>query len=223
MTPHFLNLFTHPDAAWHEIRQEEEQHPAHYLGHLLLLALIPAVSLYIGTTEIGWSLAENERVFLDERSALLLSLNVYFTALFGTLIMGGFIRWMSRTFDTRPSLNQCIGFAAYTATPFFLAGLAAVYPSRWLAVIVLALACAYSTFLLFVGLPTFMRIRQQQGMVYAGSVWAVAVLSVVTLLVSAILHWHFYMHPVYERTTPEQGYPTREERPTVQEQQHSND
>jgi hypothetical protein len=223
MTPHFLNLFTHPDAAWHEIRQEEEQHSSHYLGHLLLLALIPAVSLFIGTTEIGWSLVGEERVRLDERSALLLSLNVYFTALIGTLIMGGFIRWMSRTFDTRPSLNQCIGFAAYSATPFFLAGLTAVYPSRWLAVVALGLACAYSTFLLFVGLPTFMRIRQQQGLVYAGGVWAVAVLSIVTLLVSAILHWHYYMDPVYERTTPDQGYPIREERPTVQEQQHSRD
>jgi hypothetical protein len=223
MTPHFLNLFTHPDTAWYEIRREEERHPAHYLGHLLLLALIPAVSLFIGTTEIGWSLVDDERVRLDERSALLLALNVYFTALIGTLIMGGFIRWMSRTFDTRPSLNQCIGFAAYTATPFFLAGLVSVYPSRWLAVLALGLACAYSTFLLFVGLPTFMRIRRQQGMVYAGSVWAVAVLAVVTLLVSAILHWHYYTYPVYERTTPEQGYPVREERPTVGEQQHGRD
>lgn len=223
MTPHFVTLFTHPDAAWREIRQEEERHSSHYLGHLLLLALIPAVSLFIGTTEMGWSLAGDERVRLDERSALLLSVSVYFTALIGTLIMGGFVRWMSRTFDTRPSLNQCIGFAAYTATPFFLAGLAAVYPSRWLAVIALGLACAYSTFLLFVGLPTFMRLRQQQGMVYAGAVWAVAVLAVVTLLVSAILHWHYYTNPVYERTAADQTYPTVEERPSVHEQQHGRD
>ncbi|WP_252273934.1 Yip1 family protein [Pseudomonas subflava] len=223
MTPHFLNLFTHPDAAWREIRQEEEQHSSHYLGHLLLLALIPAVSLYIGTTEVGWSLAGDERVRLDQRSALLLSLSVYVTALLGTLIMGGFVRWMSRTFEARPSFNQCIGFAAYTATPFFLAGLASVYPSRWLAVIVLGLACAYSTFLLFVGLPTFMRLRQQQGIVYAGSVWAVAVLSIVTLLVSAVLHWHYYLEPVYERTTPDQGYPVRDERPTVEQQQLGRD
>ncbi|WP_043311664.1 Yip1 family protein [Pseudomonas sp. ML96] len=220
MTPHFVNLFTRPDAAWHEIRQEEEQHPAHYLGHLLLLAMIPAVSLFVGTSEVGWSLAEEERVRLAEGSALLLALNVYLTALVGTLIMGGFIRWMSRTFEARPSLNQCIGFAAYTATPFFLAGLVAIYPSRWLAVVALGLACAYSTYLLFVGLPTFMRLRQQQGMLYAGSVWAVAVLAVVTLLVSAILHWQYYMSPEYERTAPEQTYPTRQERPSVYEQQH---
>ncbi len=220
MAPHFVTLFTRPNDAWHQIRSEEEQHSAHYLGHLLLLALIPAVSLFIGTTEVGWSLAQDELVTLDTRSALLLSLNVYLTGLVGTLIMGGFVRWMSRTFDARPTLNQCIGFAAYTATPLFLAGLAALYPSRWLAVAVLGAACAHSTFLLFVGLPTFMRLRQEQGMVYAGSVWAVGVLALVTLLVSAILHWQYYMQPVYERTpSTDQSYPTREERPSVQQQQ----
>ena len=223
MTPHFVNLFTHPDIAWHEIRQEEEQHSTHYLGHLLLLALIPAVSLFVGTTEVGWSLVEDERVRLDTGSALLLSLNVYVTALVGALVMGVFIRWMSRTFDARPSLNQCIGFAAYTATPFFLAGLTSLYPSRWLAVVALGLACIYSTYLLFVGLPTFMRLRPQQGMLYAASVWGVAVLALVTLLVSAILHWHFYLDPDYERSAIDQGYPTRQERPSVYEQQHSND
>lgn len=214
MAPHFLTLFTRPDAAWHEIRQEEERNSVHYLSHLLLLALIPAVSLFIGTTEVGWSLAEHERVTLDTRSALLLSITIYLTTLLGTLIMGGFIRWMSRTFEARPTLNQCIGFAAYTATPLFIAGLASLYPSRWLAVAVLGLGCAYSTFLLFVGLPTFMRLRQNQGLVYAGSVWGVAVLVLVTLLVSAILHWNMYLQPNYERTpATDQAYPTQDERP----------
>ncbi|MBB2495131.1 Yip1 family protein [Aquipseudomonas ullengensis] len=220
MAPHFVTLFTRPDDAWHQIRSEEEHNSAHYLGHLFLLALIPAVSLFIGTTEVGWSLAENEQVTLDTRSALLLSITVYLTGLLGTLIMGGFIRWLSRTFDARPTFNQCIGFAAYTATPLFLSGLAALYPSRWLAVAVLGAACAYSTFLLFVGLPTFMRLRQEQAMVYSGSVWAIGVLVLVTLLVSAILHWQFYMQPTYKRTpSADQSYPTHEERPSVERQQ----
>ncbi|MBD9481892.1 YIP1 family protein [Pseudomonas sp. PDM14] len=213
MAPHFVTLFTRPDAAWHEIREEEERNSVHYLGHLLLLALIPAAALFVGTTEVGWSLVEGETVRLDTRSALILSVLVYLTALVGTVIMGGFIRWMSRTFETRPTLNQCIGFAAYTATPLFIAGLAALYPTRWLAVGVLGAACAYSTFLLFVGLPTFMRTRQNQGLVYAGSVWAVAVLVLVTLLVSAILHWQSSFAPVYERApTTDQSYPTQDER-----------
>lgn len=129
MSAPIVKLFTQPNFAWTDIRREEEAHPRHYLAHLLLLALIPAVCLFIGTTYVGWSLAENETVKLSTQSALQLCVLLYVTIIAGVALMGGFIRWMSRTFDARPTINQCIGFAAYTATPFFLAGIAGLYPS----------------------------------------------------------------------------------------------
>ncbi len=110
---------------------------------------------------------------------------LYLCTLAGVAIMGGFIRWMSRTFDARPTLNQCMDFAAYTATSFFLAGIAGPYPNRWLAILVLAGASAYSTFLLFVGLPTFMHEHKEQGLLNATCVWGVSLLVLVTLLVDA--------------------------------------
>jgi len=199
MTPYFVSLFTHPDQAWEEIRHEEEIHSWHYIGHLLLLALIPAVCLFIGTTQTGWVLVENETVKLTTISALQLSLLLYLTILAGTLLMGFFVRWMSRSFETRPTFNQCIGFMAYTETPYLLAGLAALYPNRWLAVGVLGLASLYSTFLLFVGLPTFMRLRQSQGFPYASAVWGVGLLMLVTIWVSMILFWQYNLLPDYQR------------------------
>ena len=60
MSAPIVRLFTQPNFVWTDIRKEEEAHPRHYLAHLLLLALIPAVCLFIGTTYVGWSLAENE-------------------------------------------------------------------------------------------------------------------------------------------------------------------
>ncbi len=199
MSTHLIKLFTQPEQSWTEIRKEEEQKPRNYLPHLLFLGLIPPFALFIGTTRVGWSLAENEVVRLSADSALLLSAMVYGAILLGTALMGVFIRWMSRTFDARPTLNQCIGFAAYTATPLYIAGLAALYPSRWLAVAVLMAACAYSTFLLFVGLPTFMRRKQEQGFLFASCVWAVGLLLLVTILVSAILFWYNNLSPEYLR------------------------
>src|SRR5476651_1814792 len=176
MHAHFIKLFTQPEQAWRDIREEEEQQPRRYLLHLVVLALIPVVSLYIGTTRFGWSLARSEQVRLSETSALQLCVMFYIAILVGTILMGAFIRWMSRTFDARPTVNQCIGFAAYTATPFFLAGIAGLYPSRWLAIIVLLAASAYSTFLLFVGLPTFMHERKEQGLLNATCVWGLGLL-----------------------------------------------
>jgi len=200
MSAPIVKLFTQPNFAWTDIRHEEEAHPRHYLAHLLLLALIPTVCLFIGTTQVGWSLAENETVKLSSASALQLCALLYVTILAGVAVMGAFIRWMSRTFEARPTLNQCIGFAAYTATPLFLAGIAGLYPSRWLAIMVLMAAGAYSTFLLFVGLPTFMHIKKEQGLLYSASVWGVGLLVLVTILVKMILLWFNVLTPEYLRT-----------------------
>ncbi|MCP3752023.1 Yip1 family protein [Pseudomonas sp. SBB6] len=199
MSTHLVQLFTHPDDAWMEIRREEELHPRHYLPHLLLMALIPALCLFIGTTSIGWSLAGTERVRLSVTSAAELGVLLYASSVLGLMIMGGFIRWMSRTFDARPTLNQCIGFAAYTATPYFVAGVAGLYPGRWLALIVLAVASAYATFLLYIGLPTFLRLRKEDGLLYSTSVWTVGLLVLVTILVSMILFWFSVLSPEYLR------------------------
>ncbi|MCP2072538.1 UNVERIFIED_ORG: hypothetical protein J2Y77_001974 [Pseudomonas lini] len=199
MSAPFVKLFTHPEFAWADIREQEQAHPRHYLSHLLLLALIPAVCLFIGTTWTGWSLAENETVRLSSASALQLCVLLYLTIVAGVALMGLFIRWMSRTFDARPTVNQCIGFAAYTATPYFLAGIFGLYPNRWLTVAVLAVASAYSTFLLFVGLPKFMSLRKEQGLLYSASVWGVGLLVLVTILVEMILLWFNVLQPEYLR------------------------
>jgi hypothetical protein len=200
MSMYWIDLFTHPGHAWRNIRDEEAEHPRHYLAHLVLLALIPVVALYVGTTQVGWSLVEDEKVMLQPTSALQLCVLFYCSILIGSALMGGFIRWMSRSFDARPTLNQCIGFAAYTATPLFVAGLGALYPSRWLAVAVLLLASAYSTYLLFIGISTFMRLKdEQQSYLYAACVWGVGLLLLVTTLVSVILFWFNYLTPGYLR------------------------
>lgn len=199
MKAHLIKLLTHPDYAWVDIRTEEEQHPRHYLSLLLLWALIPGLCLFIGTSWVGWSLGGSERVRLGITSAWQLSVLLYLASLLGTVLMGGFVRWMSRSFEARPSLNQCIGFATYTATPYFIGGIAGLYPSRWLAVAVLLLASFHASYLLFVGLPKFMRLNQDKGLPYAASVWGVGVLVLVTVLVGMILFWFNLLSPQYLR------------------------
>jgi hypothetical protein len=57
----------------------------------------------------------------------------------------------------------------------------------------------YATFLLFTGLPTFMRIRKEDGLLYSASVWGVGLLVQVTILVSMILFWFNTLQPEYLR------------------------
>lgn len=217
MTPEFVSLFTRPDHAWERIRRQEDAHSLHYLKHLLLLALIPSVCLFIGVTFVGWSLIDAERVRLDAGSSLQLCLMLYVAIILGTVIMGFFVRWMARGFDARPNLNQCIGFIAYVITPFLIAGLCGLYPNRWFAAVVLFLAGAYSTYLLFTGLPVFMAQRSSQGMLYAASIWGAALLVMVTILISMILFWFQGLEPDYQRTVQQdQSYGTQQERPQLE-------
>lgn len=149
MNSPLLKLFTNPADAWIDIRRAEEDHPQQYLPRLLALALIPALCLFVGTTTFGWSLAAQERVQLSMASAAQLAGLLYATTVVGVMLMGVMIRWMSRGFDVQPTLNQCIGFAAYCATPWFFAGVVGLLPIRWLALLALLAASAYATVLLY--------------------------------------------------------------------------
>ncbi|MCQ9470915.1 YIP1 family protein [Pseudomonas alliivorans] len=194
-----VKLLTRPAQAWRNIRDEEEHSPRQYVPHLILLGLIPAICLYIGTTQVGWSMTFEDRVWLSTKSALQLCTLLYVAILVGTTLMGTFIRWLSRTSEARPTLNQCIGFATYTITPFFIAGLAGLYPSRWLMILVLGLASIHSTFLLVIGIGTFMRLPPGNAPLYAAAVWGFGVLVLVTILVSTILLWYHVLTPDYVR------------------------
>lgn len=183
------------------------------MPYLLLFSLLPAVCLFIGTRWVGWSLVEEERIRLEFASALQLSVLLYLATLVGVFIMGYFLHYMSRTFEARPTFNQCIGFIAYACTPFFIAGIAALYPARWLAISVLLLACAHAAYLIYVGLPRFMRIDNQQGFLYASSMIGVGLLVIVTILVSMILFWTYTLEPEYQRTVQQdQSRGTQEQR-----------
>ncbi|KGK81332.1 membrane protein [Stutzerimonas degradans] len=214
MTPHLLTLLTRPDKAWTDIRRDEASNSSNYLLHLLLCALLPAVCMFIGTRLVGWSLVEDERIRLDTRSALQLSVVIYLSIILGTFVMGWFLRWMSRSFEARPTFNQCVGFTAYVITPFFLAGLGALYPTRWLALVVLIAAGLYATYLLLVGLPTFMRLDSRNSFLYAASAWGVGLLVLVNIKIPMILFWMLVLDPNYERDlVQDQSYGTQEERP----------
>lgn len=199
MNSPLFKLFTDPADAWIEIRRAEEDHPQQYLPRLLLLALIPALCLLVGTTTYGWSLAGEDRVRLSLVSAAQLAGLLYATTVGGVMLMGVMIRWMSRGFDVQPNLNQCIGFAAYCATPWFVAGVVGLLPMRWLALLALLAASAYASVLLYGGLQTFLRLRKEQAMLFATCVWGVGLLLLVTILVAMILFWSNGLMPEYVR------------------------
>lgn len=199
MINHVWGLFAHPGQEWQEITGEEREVGHLHLGEVLVLAAIPAISAYIGTTQFGWSIGGGDAVRLTESSAFQLTLLSYLAMLAGVAVMGGFIHWMSRTYDASPTLVQCIVFAAYTATPLFVGGLAALYPHIWLGMIAGTAAICYTTYLLYVGLPTFMNIPSDEGFLFSSSVLAVGLVVLVAIIALSVIMWGMGVGPIYIR------------------------
>jgi hypothetical protein len=197
MISHVAGLFTHPQQEWAEIRDTEESISHVYFAHVLFLALIPPVSMFIGTTKIGWIIGNGAAVKLTESSALVMSGLMYLALLVGVGIIGAFIDWMSRTYDSAPGLARCIVFAAYTATPLFVAGLCALYPNMVLVMLVGIGAVFYTVFLLYTGIPIFMKIPEDEGFVYASSILTIGLVMFVALMAITVLIWSFGLGPAY--------------------------
>jgi hypothetical protein len=197
MISHVAGLFTHPLQEWKEIRDTEESVTHLYFAHILFLALIPPVSMYIGTTKVGWTVGSGAPVMLTESSALIMSVLMYFALLTGVGVIGAFIDWMSRTYDSSPGLTRSIIFAAYTATPLFVAGLCALYPNVILFMVVGIAAIFYTAYLLYAGIPIFMGISDEEGFVYASSVLTVGLVMLVALMAITVLVWSFGFGPEY--------------------------
>lgn len=197
MISHVAGLFTHPQQEWKEIRDTEESISHLYFAHVLFLALIPPVSMFIGTTKVGWTIGNGSPVMLTESSAMIMSVLMYLALLVGVGVIGAFIHWMSRTYDSAPGIARCIVFAAYTATPLFVAGLCALYPNVILTMLVGIGAVFYTVFLLYMGIPIFMKIPEDEGFVYASSILTIGLVMFVALMAITVLIWSFGFGPAY--------------------------
>jgi hypothetical protein len=197
MIHHVWGLFTHPDREWKQIRGEEETIRHMYFTHTLILAAVPAVSAYIGTTQVGWVIGDRAPVMLTHGSALWMTLMSYISMLAGVAVMGSFIHWMARTYDASPTLAQCIAFATYTATPLFIGGVAALYPHLWLGMLIGTAAVCYTVYLLYVGLPTFMSIPSEEGFMFSSSVLAVGLVVLVAIMAFTVVLWGIGVGPEY--------------------------
>lgn len=188
---HVWGLFSHPNREMHVIRTENETVAHHYTHHVLLMAAVPVICAFIGTTQIGWNFGDGNIVKLSWMSGLALAVVFYGLMLAGVAIMGRVIYWMARNYPQRPSLTLCMVFAGYVATPLFMSGVVALYPLVWLCALIGTIALFYTGYLLFVGIPTFLNINKDEGLNFSGSTLAIGVLVLEALLALTVILWGY--------------------------------
>lgn len=188
---HVWGLLSHPGREMRDIKQENETLSHHYTHHVLLMALIPVLCAFIGTTQIGWDIGIERTIPLSLSTAFSLAVLFYALILLGVAVMGRVIWWMARDYPQRPSLSRCRVFAGYVATPLFISGLVALYPLVWLCVLVGALALAYTGYLLYVGIPLFLSIDREESLRLSGSTLAIGILVFEVLLAMTVVIWGY--------------------------------
>jgi hypothetical protein len=196
---HIWGLFTNPKKEWESIRDDECTIGKCYAAHVLILAAIPPISGFIGTTQFGWQIGAGDPVMLDAQKAGLFAALYYLAMLVGVFSMGWMIQWMADTYGAKPQLSQSVVLAAYTATPLFLIGLMELYPVLWLNMVVGIPALAYTVYLLYTGVPIMMGISEERGFLFSSAVLAVGLVAFVALLAITALLWGMGLEPTFTR------------------------
>ena len=163
--------------------QDADRTPAKPLEIILytaLLALIPTICGYMATVNTGWDLGAGEPFTIAAHKAIYISIAAYVSFNVGVYAMGFGICWLAKTFNVTPNPIHCIELALFTSVPLFLAGFAALYPVLIIDLLIGMAAIVASVYLLYVGIPIFMHIPQEEGFIY--STWVVS-LGLIMLIV----------------------------------------
>lgn len=193
---HVWGLLTNPEKEWKAVRAESPGVVGSYISHVLILAAIPVVAGYYGTTRVGWQVIAREVHRLTPESALSIAIASYITLLVAVFVVGKLIEWMGRTYGGKADLGLSVALAAHTATPLFLIGLSFVYPLLWLNLLLGLPALAYTVYLLYTGVPIMMGIPKERGFLFASAVLAVGLVMFIGILAATVILWTAGVAPV---------------------------
>jgi hypothetical protein len=194
---HVWGLLTNPEKEWKSIRKENCTIGKCYCSHVFVLAAIPPIAGYFGTTHVGWQVVSREVNKLTPESALWIGILSYLTILVAVITIGKLIHWMGKTYGSKQRLPQCIALAAYTATPLFLSGVMLLYPMLWLNLLLGLPVLAYTVYLLYTGVPIIMGITKERGFLFSSAVMAVGLVALVAVLAATVILWDIGAGPVF--------------------------
>ncbi|MGK4473286.1 Yip1 family protein [Aeromonas molluscorum] len=193
---HIWGLYAHPKDEWHDIDDHQET-VGHSLTHVALMALIPAVCCYFSAVHIGWQVGRSDPIMLTMSSGVWMASAMYLALMVAVVLLAVLALWMARTFGANPNMSQTLELAAYTATPLFMTGFAALYPVMWFIMLVGLVGLAWSIYLLYTGIPILMHIPEEQGFIYASSMVTCGLVLLVCLMAGTVLVWDWGLGPVF--------------------------
>ena len=197
MFDHAIGLLVQPSKQWRKVAELPQATMITMILYPCIMALLPAVAWYFGTTEIGWTVGDGDAIKLTKDSALAIIILFYLSMIGAVAIIGYFIHWMAHTYGADSSLAKGIVIVGFTATPLFLAGLTGFYPVLWLDLLLGVVAVCWSVYLLYLGIPLVMDIPEERGFLFSSAVIAICLVMLICIMVGSVILWDFGAAPAF--------------------------
>jgi len=152
-----------PLAEWAAIERETGD-PAYVLSHyVVLLALVPALSGFIGVCVIGVTLPSAGVVRTSLFDGMFGAIFGYVMTCATVLLLGLIIDLAAPLFGGRRDYDSAFKLAVYSFTPVWLAGIFLVLPGLRF----LTLTGCYGAYILWLGLPRLIKVSEQKSQGFA--------------------------------------------------------
>jgi hypothetical protein len=197
MIQHGLGLLVSPSNRWRGIAKLPDATLNTLVLFPCLMALLPTIAWYYGTTQIGWRVGDGNAVKLTPESARTIVILFYMAMLSAIAIIGYFIHWMADTYGAESTIARGIVIAGFTATPLFIAGLTGFYPVLWLDMLIGVGAVCWAVYLLYLGIPIVMDIPEERGFLFSSAVIAICLVMVTCIMVGSVILWDFGAAPAF--------------------------
>ncbi|MAT92433.1 MAG: hypothetical protein CME59_07510 [Halioglobus sp.] len=198
MIQHTFGLMVRPSVQWKTIAELPERTMRTLLLYPAIMAILPAVAWYYGTTQVGWTVGEQgDAIKLTTQSARQICILFYLTMIACVGVIGYFIHWMAATYGANSSTTKGIVIAGLMVTPMFLAGLVGFYPILWLDMLVGVAAVSWAVYLMYLGIPIVMDIPEERGFLFSSAVLAIALVILICLMVGSVILWEMGAAPAF--------------------------
>ena len=170
-----------PKSEWLAIEREPGDPAYLFANYVAILAAIPAVCSFIGTSIIGISLPIVGTVRVGIVSGIAAAIVRYLLAFALVYAVGLIIDALAPTFSAQKNQPNAMKLAVYSMTPAWLAGIFLLIPGLR----ILTVLGLYGLYLLWVGLPPLMKAPEDKAIGYTAAVAICAV--VISVVFGAIV------------------------------------
>ena len=170
-------LLVSPRTEWPVIAAEPATVQDLYREYIMILAAIPPICQFVKTTILGYAWHGFRIYRLGVGAGLTAAIVEYVASLLGVYVLAVIIEALAPNFAGESNRIQALKVAGYSYTASWIAGCAQILPGLYGLV---ALAGAiYSVYLLYLGLPSTMKVLPERAAGYTA----------VTVIIALILGW----------------------------------